>query len=157
MATVVVGTQIQPQRSINDLKSFTMKHDITNRADIQILVDSFYSKVRADTTIGYLFNEVAKVDWPRHLPRMYDFWENIIFQTGNFTGNPMIAHQQLHQQSPLNAQHFERWLQLFLETVNEHFEGDKAELTKQRAQSIATMMQLKVVHANPPDGKQAAQ
>jgi hemoglobin len=124
-----------------------MKQDITNRQDIQTLVDGFYTKVRADETIGYLFNVVAKVDWPHHLPRMYDFWENIILQTGSFSGNPMAAHAQLHQKSPLSAAHFERWLQLFFETVNEHFEGEKAELAKQRAQSIATMMQIKVLHA----------
>jgi hemoglobin len=123
-----------------------MKHDIRNRADIQLLVDAFYEKVKRDETIGYLFNEVAKVDWDKHLPRMYDFWENIIFQTGGFTGNPMVAHLQLHQQSPLSKEHFERWLNLFHTTVNELFEGEKAELARQRAASIATMMQIRILH-----------
>jgi hemoglobin len=127
-----------------------MSTDIRDRTDIQVLVDTFYEKVRADETIGYLFNEVAKVNWAQHLPRMYDFWENILFQTGGFKGNPMVAHVQLHQQSPLNAAHFDRWQQLFLATVDELFEGDKAELIKQRARSIATMMQIKVFPANDP-------
>jgi hemoglobin len=127
-----------------------MSTDIRDRTDIQVLVDTFYEKVRADETIGYLFNEVAKVNWAQHLPRMYDFWENILFQTGSFKGNPMVAHVQLHQQSPLNAAHFDRWQQLFLATVDELFEGDKAELIKQRARSIATMMQIKVFPANDP-------
>jgi hemoglobin len=123
-----------------------MKQDIANRHDIELLVNTFYDKVRRDEVIGYLFNEVAKVDWPRHLPRMYDFWENIIFQTGNFSGNPMIAHAKLHQQSPLTAAHFARWQQLFLQTVDELFEGEKAELARQRAMSIAVMMQVKIIH-----------
>jgi hemoglobin len=123
-----------------------MKNDIGDRNDIKTLVDNFYIKVRRDETIGYLFNDVAKVNWEQHLPRMYDFWDNIIFQAGNYIGNPMVAHTQLHQQSPLTEAHFERWLQLFFETVNEQFSGEKAELVKQRAQSIATMMQLKVIH-----------
>lgn len=127
-----------------------MNPDIKNRAGIQQLVDAFYTKVRADATIGYLFNEVAKVNWEAHLPRMYDFWENIVFQTGGFTGNPMVAHVQLHRQSPLRAEHFQRWLQLFLTTVDELFAGDNAELIKQRARSIATMMQLKVHSSNDP-------
>jgi hemoglobin len=125
-----------------------MKKDISNRADIQLLVDTFYNKVRLDETIGYLFNDVAQVNWEQHLPRMYDFWENILFQTGGFKGNPMAAHVQLHQQSPLTAAHFERWQQLFLATVDEQFEGDKAELIKQRARSIATMMLIKVHPTN---------
>lgn len=125
-----------------------MKRDISNRADIQQLVDTFYNKVRGDEVIGYLFNEVAKVNWAQHLPRMYDFWENIIFQTGSFKGNPMAAHVQLHHKSPLSKEHFARWQQLFLTTVDELFEGEKAELTKQRAMSIATMMQIKVFPSN---------
>ena len=121
-----------------------MKKDIANRADVQLLVDTFYTKVRADETIGYLFNDVAQVNWALHLPRMYDFWENILFQTGGFKGNPMAAHVQLHQRSPLTAAHFEQWLKLFLATVDELFDGDMAELIKQRARSISTMMQIKV-------------
>jgi hemoglobin len=127
-----------------------MKHDIKDREDIKLLIDAFYTKVRADDTIGYLFNEVAKVDWEHHLPRMYDFWENILFQTGGFKGNPMAAHVLLHQKSPLNAAHFQRWLQLFLTTVDELFKGDRTELIKQRARSIATMMQIKVFPTNDP-------
>jgi len=127
-----------------------MMNDIKDRADIQQLVDTFYNKVRADETIGYLFNEVAQVNWEQHLPRMYDFWENIVFQTGGFKGNPMTAHVQLHQKSPLTAAHFARWQQLFLATVDELFAGDNAELIKQRARSIATMMQIKVFPANDP-------
>lgn len=122
-----------------------MKRDIENRSDIQNLIDTFYSKVRQDATIGYLFNDVAKVNWEHHLPRMYDFWENIVFQTGSFTGNPMTAHMQLHQQSPLTAAHFQQWLKLFSGTADEMFAGPKTELIKQRALSIATMMRVKII------------
>ena len=127
-----------------------MKKDIANRADIKQLIDTFYTKVQVDETIGYLFTEVARVNWEQHLPRMYDFWENILFQTGSFKGNPMVAHMQLHQKSPLTAAHFERWQQLFLTTVDELFDGEMAELIKQRARSIATMMQIKVFPTNDP-------
>ena len=50
-----------------------MKKDIANRTDIELLVNKFYDKVTADTTIGYIFTDVAKVNWELHLPRMYDF------------------------------------------------------------------------------------
>lgn len=125
-----------------------MKKDIANRDDIILLINSFYEKVKKDQVIGYIFNDVAKVNWKKHLPVMYDFWENVIFFTGAYTGNPMTAHKQLHQKTPLNAEHFQEWIKLFTQTVDELFEGDKAELTKQRAISIATVMQLKIVHGN---------
>jgi len=120
-----------------------MKTDIKDRTDIALMVNSFYEKVKKDETIGYIFNDVAKVDWDHHLPIMYDFWEGIIFQTGNYEGNPMRVHINLNQVTPLQPAHFARWKQLFLETVNELFEGEKAELARQRAVSIATMMEIK--------------
>jgi len=121
-----------------------MRKDIENRADIELLINSFYDKVRADDSIGYIFNDVAKVDWPRHMPIMYNFWEGVIFYTGNYSGNPMAMHKDLNKLERLTPEHFKRWLQLFVSTVDELFEGDKAELAKQRAMSIAVSIQVKL-------------
>lgn len=124
-----------------------MKKDIANREDIQLLVNTFYDRVKVDDCIGYIFNDVAKVNWEKHLPVMYDFWENALFFTGTYNGNAMMPHMRLHSISPFTAAHFKRWLELFTATVNDLFEGEKAELAKQRGISISTMMQLKILHA----------
>lgn len=121
-----------------------MKRDIETRSDVVDLVNVFYGKVRPDKTIGFFFSTVKQVDWEKHLPVMVDFWQNIIFHTGGYTGNPMRIHMNLHGQSPMKKEHFERWLQLFVATVDELFEGEKAEQAKQRALSIATVMQSKI-------------
>jgi hemoglobin len=126
-----------------------MKKDIENIDDIKLLVNTFYDKVKADKIIGYIFNDIAKVNWEKHLPVMYDFWENVIFFTGSYTGNPMTAHVKMHNVVHFTTDHFERWIKLFTSTVDELFEGDKAELVKQRAISIATVMQLKILHNQP--------
>lgn len=125
-----------------------MKKDIENRDDIALLVTSFYEKVKQDPVIGYIFNDVAKVNWEKHLPVMYDFWENVLFAKGGYTGNPMIAHTRLHEKSPLSAEHFNQWKSIWLKTVDELFEGDIAEMAKQRAVSIATVMHIKVSQGN---------
>jgi hemoglobin len=133
-----------------------MKKDIENIEDIQLLVNSFYDKVKADTVIGYIFNDIAKVNWEKHLPVMYNFWENVLFFTGSYSGNPMTAHVKMHSVLNFAPEHFERWLKLFNSNVDELFEGEKAELAKQRAISIATVMQLKILHSNdaiPKAGK----
>jgi hemoglobin len=122
-----------------------MKKDIQNRQDIILLVNSFYDKVKADELIGVIFTEIMKVKWETHLPVMYDFWENALFFTGTYNGNPMQVHQQIHARCPLNTAHFERWNQLFLHTTDELFTGEKASLAKQRATSISTVMQIKVL------------
>lgn len=122
-----------------------MKTDITNRKDIEALVNAFYDKVKTDDVIGYLFNEVAKVDWQSHLPKMYDFWENILFQTGNYNGNPMLKHKELHQKSTMESAHFKHWLHLFSQTVDVLFEGEKANEIKLRAANIAQAMRYKTI------------
>ncbi len=122
------------------------KKDILDRKDIETMVNLFYEKVKQDDLIGYIFNDIVKVDWSRHLPVMYDFWEGVIFFTGGYTGNPMIAHRKLNHVVSLTPEHFNRWLKLFLSTIDENFKGDKAELAKQRAMSIATVMQLKLAN-----------
>ena len=121
-----------------------MKKDIVLRKDIEILVNEFYNKVREDKAIGFIFTDVAGVNWEKHLPRMYSFWENIVLNTGNYDGNPMIKHQDLNEKSPMNMEHFQRWTELFNQTVDELFEGEKAIFIKQRALSIATVMQIKI-------------
>ena len=121
--------------------------DISSREDIELLVDSFYKKVLDDDVIGHFFNEVAEIDWDKHMPIMYDFWETTLLGTLSYTGNPMAKHFDLHKKSPLAVQHFQRWLELWKETVLELFEGDKANETIQRATTIAKLMEFKVVNS----------
>ncbi|HVX28621.1 MAG TPA: group III truncated hemoglobin [Parafilimonas sp.] len=122
-----------------------MKTDIENRADVELLINSFYDKVKEDDVIGFIFNDVAKVNWKHHLPVMYDFWENIIFFTNKYEGNPMIVHNNLNKRVSFTKEHFQRWLQLFTGTVDELFEGKKANTAKEKAISIASIMQYKIL------------
>ncbi len=122
-----------------------MKTDIENRADVELLINSFYDRVKQDDVIGFIFNDVAKVNWEHHLPVMYDFWENIIFFTNKYQGNPMIVHINLNARVPLTKEHFQRWLQLFTATTDELFEGKNANTAKEKAISIASIMQYKIL------------
>ena len=64
--------------------------DIESKDDIILLVNEFYTKIQIDPIIGYIFTDVAKLDWNVHLPKMYSFWESILFGTGSYKGNPMV-------------------------------------------------------------------
>ncbi len=121
-----------------------MKKDIETRWDIELLVNVFYEKIAADKQLGYIFNNLAKVNWTKHLPVMYDFWENIILFTGTYQGNPMNLHQHLHHVAPLNENHFEQWNKLFTGTVDELFAGKNAALAKQKAISISAIIKEKL-------------
>ena len=122
-----------------------MKKDIIDRGDIALLVKSFYDHVRRNQQIGYIFNDVAKVDWEKHLPIMFDFWENVLFHTGSYSRNPISVHKDLNVVTPLKREHFAEWLRLWHGTVDELYDGPNAEKIKQRASSIATVMQVNIL------------
>lgn len=121
-----------------------MKNDISNRVDIQVLIDAFYEDVQKDELLGFIFKDVAKVNWKTHLPVMYDFWENILFHTGRYDGNPLQTHLHLNKMTRLTSLQFDRWLKIFVNNVDAIFEGQNAEAIKMKAKSIATVMQIKL-------------
>lgn len=124
-----------------------MPEDLDNKQAIHKLVDAFYSKVVNDELLGPIFNDIAQVDWDHHLPIMYNFWESILIGAHYNRDNPMDAHIKLDQKVKLEEAHFERWLELFYHTIDAHFEGPKAKEVKNRASTIARVMQFKVQSA----------
>jgi hemoglobin len=113
------------------------KEDIATRADVIRLVDTFYDKVRHDGLLSPIF---AHVDWPAHLPVMYNFWSSLLFGDQSYNGSPFMPHKGL----AIDQSHFARWLELFTETVDRDFAGERASELKQRAHSIAAMFQYKL-------------
>ncbi|GAB3313071.1 group III truncated hemoglobin [Hymenobacter humi] len=114
--------------------------DIQTEADIKALVDTFYDKVNADPLLAPVFNDFAHVDWPAHLPRMYDFWSSILLHTARYSGQPFLKHIPL----PINEAHFQHWLTLFFRTVDELFAGPVADEAKLRAQNIARVFEARL-------------
>jgi hemoglobin len=123
--------------------------EIENRSDIERLVNSFYSKVQEDEMLGYIFNDIAKVDWDRHLPKMYNFWESLLLD-GAYSGNAMEPHFRVNKLIPLEDTHFDRWLQIWESTVRSLFKGEKAELAITRANAIKEILAFKINRINHP-------
>jgi hemoglobin len=107
-----------------------------SEAQISILVDTFYAKVRRDPEIGPIFNAIVD-DWPHHLALLKDFWSTVLLATGRYKGNPMMKHFQLGLDPP----HFERWLALFAETAREVFPPDSAAFVVEKSHRIAQSLQ----------------
>ncbi|MFN8266652.1 MAG: group III truncated hemoglobin [Chitinophagales bacterium] len=121
-----------------------MKRDIKNRKDIELLVNTFYKKVKVDKSIGHFFLEVITINWEQHLNTMYNFWENILFFSGGYEGNPINLHRHLNKIENIEKKHFTRWNKLFTETVDELFQGEKADLIKKRERSISDIIQKNI-------------
>ncbi len=117
-----------------------MKHDIQNIEDIQLLVNSFYGKVREDDLLKDIFNERIQDRWPQHLEKMYRFWQTVLLDEHTYAGSPFVPHAKL----PVELEHFENWLKLFNGTVDELFVGEKAERAKWQGQRMAEMFHSKI-------------
>lgn len=116
------------------------KKDIEDRDDVILLVNKFYQRVRQDELIGPIFNEKIGKHWAEHLQKLYDFWESRLFDKDVYQGRPLLAHKPL----PIDAQHFDRWLKLWHETLDDYFVGDRANEAKNRANSISQFFQEKL-------------
>ena len=117
-----------------------MKKDICNRVDIEQVINTFYSKVLDDDLLAVFFTEKVVINWDIHLSRMCDFWENMLLFTGNYQGNPMMLHQHLSNMHHLETAHFNRWLELFVLSVDQHFRGANARLAKKKAKNLSAII-----------------
>jgi hemoglobin len=124
------------------------KRDIATREDIILMVNTFYEGVRAHALLGPIFNDIARVNWETHLPKMYSFWSSLLLGEHSFIGNPMATHITLSKNIPLTALEFSEWIELFNSTVDDLFEGEKALEAKTRAANIARLMLFKIEAAN---------
>lgn len=116
------------------------KRELTTLQDIQLLVDTFYGKVREDDLLKDIFNNVIQDRWSEHLEKMYRFWQTVLLGEHTYHGAPFPPHAKL----PVAKEHFDRWLMLFYQTVDEHFTGEKAAQAKWQGQRMAEMFQYKI-------------
>ncbi len=101
---------------------------------ISQLVDRFYARIRDDELLGPIFASRV-TEWPPHLDRMKAFWRSILFNSGEFSGNPMVKHMAI---PGLDSEHFERWLILFYATLKEiGTDPEGTVLVADKARSIA--------------------
>jgi hemoglobin len=122
------------------------KKDIETREDIEHLLTAFYTKVFKDKLISHFFIEVVPLHLEHHIPVIADFWEALLFNKHSYRKNVMEVHQHINALSPIKKEHLDQWLLLFRETLDDLFAGEKTELAKQRAVSIATLMDIKMNH-----------
>ena len=114
--------------------------EIKNLDDIKQTVDTFYDKVNKDKELSYIFNDFAKINWVTHLPIMYSFWSKLLLGEGDYRGNPFQKHIPL----PIESHHFDRWVELFKQNIDEQFIGEIAEEAKLRAENIAYVFDNKL-------------
>ena len=117
-----------------------MKKDISDIEDIKLMVNAFYDQIRENEVLGPIFNGIIQDRWSQHLEKMYTFWQTILLEEHTYFGSPFPPHAKL----PVDVSHFEQWLQLFNQNMDNLFEGTKADEAKWRAAKMAQMFQIKI-------------
>lgn len=102
------------------------------------VVETFYARVRQDAVLGPIFNPRVH-DWPEHLAKLKDFWSSVLLMTGRFKGQPMVVHAAIPE---IGRAHFDHWLTLFGETVDEVCPPQAAALFREKAAMISESLQL---------------
>jgi hemoglobin len=108
-----------------------------DEAMIDRLVRSFYARAQHDPLIGPVFARHVD-DWEDHYARLRDFWSSVALMSGRYHGQPMAKHLPLGIDTP----HFNRWLELFVETVREICPPPAAALFIDRAHRIADSLEM---------------
>lgn len=114
-----------------------MKKDIENKSDIEKMIRSFYSSLLTNDSISPVF---ADTDFEAHMPQMIAFWSFVLLDEEGYKTNVFDKHVNL----PIKEEHFEIWLSHFEKTIDSLFEGEKAEMAKLRANSIAYTFRMKL-------------
>ncbi len=126
--------------------------EIERRADIEVLVNCFYSKIRKDELLGPIFNShIPENMWPLHLERLADFWETNLFGVAKFKGSPTQKHINVDKNLnySIEQKHFGTWLQLWFETIDELFTGAYADKAKNSARKMSTGQFLAIWQHRP--------
>ena len=122
-----------------------MKPDISSRKDIKQIMTKFYDFLLADKTMMPFFEEIVQENQlEHHLEIITDFWNDILFDTNEYQQNVMQKHLQKNAFIRFKKEHFTSWVSYFFKTIDASFTGENSEKMKARAQSIATVMQLKM-------------
>jgi hemoglobin len=111
--------------------------DLDTVEEIAEMVRRFYADVAQDDVIGPLFNDVARVDWSEHLPKLTAFWSRALLGVQGYAGNPFRAHSLVDARSPFALAHFDRWLSLFHDTVELGWTGPNAQRALALAHDVA--------------------
>ncbi len=133
-----------------DVPAARAVRDLGGREDLELLLREFYRRAFDDALLRHVFVDVVQMDLERHVPVLADFWEKVLFGAGRYSGPTMQVHRRVHARVPLTPAHFDRWLQLWRETLDAMFTGDVADRADAQARRMAPVFLRNLTGGQPP-------
>jgi hemoglobin len=118
----------------------TVASDLDSRTAIHDVVVHFYREVVFDELLGPVFDEVAEVDWSLHLPKLVDYWCRVLLREPGYDGLILAAHRHVHEIQPFRLEHFDRWYELWVASIDSRWAGPGAESAKAHARHIGEVL-----------------
>ena len=104
---------------------------------IRRVVAEFYARARKHDVLGPIF-EAHVSNWDEHIDRISAFWSSVLLMTGRYDGRPMPAHARI---PGLTSEHFDIWVSLFRDTVQDLCPPAAAALFVDRAERIGDTLE----------------
>ncbi len=111
------------------------------RDDVATMVSRFYASVIQDDLLGPVFDSVISPNWNHHLDKLTSFWLRNLYGIPGYTGNALRAHQEVDRCIGIQPRMFDRWLQLFDDTIDERWAGPVATRAKEQAHAMGRVQQ----------------
>ncbi len=126
--------------SSNDILDASASPDLDSRSAIHDLVVGFYREIVNDELLGPVFDEVAEVDWPSHIPRLIDYWSRILLDEPVYNGSMAAAHREVHEIEAFRVEHFDRWFELWCDSIDSRWAGPYADRARAHAARTAGLL-----------------
>jgi len=124
-----------------------MLADIADKDSLILLVNAFYEQVKKDPVLAPIFQEFIGDDWSQHLPIMYRFWNSVLFGAEGYSGQAIGKHIEIDRRIPMEQEHFDHWISLWIETVDRLFSGPNADNIKKKAATTLQLIKYKVMNS----------
>jgi hemoglobin len=125
--------------------------DEAQRAAIELAISGcvqrFYAKGMADPLLGPVFTAIP--DLAGHLEIIKNFWSRSLLGTERYQGHPYPIHTTLR----IEPVHFQRWVELFIESAWETLPKPQAEHAVAQASHMAQCFQAGIFPFTDAEGR----
>jgi hemoglobin len=129
--------------------------DLDDPVEILELVTRQYSDVVQDELLAPYFDfGTGDGNWQAHIRSVADYWNHVVLLAPDYEIDVIESHRSIHEEHPFTPDLFDRWLEIFTDTVDGGWRGPNAERAKKRATGMAWAMAQRFLGKGayrPPD------